>query len=86
MALNTSKCNHLTPLHFKGLKRTLEVKNKGHVNCCIDRPFNYYNDKTAVYKPTSYSTVGSVVLIIPVSVLLNKPCGVDVRSFCVLLK
>jgi len=21
MALNTSKCNHLTPLHFKGLTR-----------------------------------------------------------------
>jgi len=22
MTLNTSKCNHLTPLHFKGLKQT----------------------------------------------------------------
>jgi len=22
MALNTSKCNHLTPLHYKGLSQT----------------------------------------------------------------
>ena len=34
MALNTSKCNHLTPLHFKGLNKdylTIDYLNDNYL-------------------------------------------------------
>jgi len=32
MALNNFKCNHLMPVHFKGLKQTMHLSQ--HINWC----------------------------------------------------
>jgi len=48
MAPNTSKCNHLTPLHFKGLKRAAELKS---VSCETKISLNteiYFSSKIQV--------------------------------------
>ena len=40
MALNTSKCNHLTPLRFKGLKHfifVIHLKNFFYIKAAINR-------------------------------------------------
>jgi len=41
MALNTSKCNHLTPLPFKGLKSSMLHKVTG--TCKQISPLFYYS-------------------------------------------
>jgi len=42
MALNTFKCNYLTPLHFKGLTRVAEIVTATHwdLQSCIHRSTN----------------------------------------------
>ena len=44
MSLNTSKCNHLTPLHFKGLRVTLSEGDDKDKKKDEDNDGDIYND------------------------------------------
>jgi len=73
MALNTCKCNYLTPLHFKGLKLTAVFCLQLYCCCCC------YTPPVALFS-TRYSSFVIVVLSVWLLQLLVL-CIATVQTF-----